>query len=120
MQMASIKVDAGLSRAQMTQYIAFMSEVTKKAHNKLWSRVARKPNTTVATTASNYLIAVNSSDIIIVSNSYLASPITDSPKATPLSKAITNLSKARASHYFLKDRVESLRDNNLNESESDF
>ena len=65
-------------------------------------------------------MTVSSLDTIIVSNSHFVSSITNSSKATSLSKAITNLLKARASHYFLKDRVESLRDDNLNKSESNF
>ena len=65
-------------------------------------------------------MAVNLSDIIIVSNSHFASSIINLSKATSLLKAITNLLKAYISHYFLKDRVESLRDDNLNKSESNF
>ena len=65
-------------------------------------------------------MAVSSLNTIIVSNSYLVSPITDLSKATPLLKAIIDLSKARASHYLLKDRVEPLRDDNSNKSESNF
>ena len=59
-------------------------------------------------------MAASSSDAIIVSDSHLASPITNLPKV------ITDLSKARASHNLLKDRVESLRDDNSNKSESKF
>ena len=107
MQVTSIKVDARLSRAQIAQYILVISEATKEVYNKLWSRLVRKSDATAAT-------SVNSLDAIIVSNSYLTSSITN------LLKAITNLSKARVSHNPLKDRIEPLRNDNLNESESKF
>ena len=97
-----------------------MSEAIKKVHNKLWSRVARKSNTAIVTIASNYLIIVSSLDIIIISNNYFVLSITDSLKAISLLKAIINLLKARILYYFLKDRVEFLRDDNLNKSESNF
>ena len=59
-------------------------------------------------------MTVSSSDAIIVSNSHFTSPITN------LLKAITNLPKARVSHNLLKDRIESLRDDNSNKSGSKF
>ena len=91
----------------MAQYISAMSEAIKEAHNKLWSRLARKPDAAAATSASP-------SDAITVSDSHLISPTTDLPKA------ITDLLKARASHNPLKDRVEPLGDDNLDESGSEF
>ena len=66
-------------------------------------------------------ISVNSLDAIIISNNYLVSSITNLSKVIiNLLKAIINLLKARISYNLLKNYVEFLKDNNLNESELKF
>ena len=97
--MTLIKVDARISRAQIAQYISVISEAIKKVYNKLWDRLARKPDATTA-------ISVDSS-ATVVPNSYSIT-------------SITTTSKARVSHYLFTDRVESLKNDNLNKSGSNF